>query len=37
VAEVLNEHVNDAGRCAACGSAGSRERVQLGERNLAVL
>ena len=34
---VLNEHVNDAGLCAVCGSAWPCERVQLAEHNLAVL
>lgn len=34
---VLNEHVNDAGLCAVCGSAWPCERVQFAEHNLAVL
>jgi len=36
-AVVLNEHVDAAGLCAVCGCAWPCERVQLAERNLAVL
>jgi len=34
---VLNEHLNDHGLCAVCGSAWPCERAQLAEHNLAVL
>lgn len=34
---VINEHVNDQGLCAVCGSAGPRDRAVLAEHNLAVL
>lgn len=36
-ADVLNEHVSDAGLCAVCGSAWPCDRVRLAEHNLAVL
>jgi hypothetical protein len=34
---VINEHVNDQGLCAVCGSAWPCERAVLAEHNLAVL
>jgi hypothetical protein len=34
---VLNEHVNDHGRCNDCGLTWPCERVLLAEHNLAVL
>lgn len=34
---VLNEHVNDTGLCAACGSTFPCGRALLAEHNLAVL
>lgn len=35
-ASVLNEHVNDHGRCAACGCAWPCESAVLAEHNLAL-
>ncbi|KWX02437.1 hypothetical protein [Carbonactinospora thermoautotrophica] len=35
--QVLNEHVNDAGLCAVCGSAFPCGRAVLAEHNLASL
>lgn len=34
---VLNEHINQAGRCAVCGSAWPCEQASLAEHNLAAL
>ena len=33
---VINEHVDDRGLCAVCGSAFPCERAALAERNLAL-
>ena len=35
--DVLNEHVNDQGRCAVCGSAFPCESAVLAEHNVALL
>jgi hypothetical protein len=36
-ASVMNEHVNDRGLCAICGSAWPCERAVVAEHNLAAL
>ena len=36
-AAVLNEHVNDSGRCAVCGSAFPCQSAVLAEHNMALV